>query len=231
MNQFIEKITAPDRAAFISTCEPVQLEFGTILCEAGQDYEHVYFPTGALISLVVQVNEHPAFEVGMIGDEGMLGATVNADTGMVPIRAVVQGSGACLQMTILDFRSALLSSASLLRTMHHYQYLLTVQASRMMACSHYHVLAQRLALWLLMTHDRSHTDELELTHQFLAEMLGVQRSAVTIAAGALKDLGIITYQRGRVVVNSRAGLEHAVCGCYKQLLADYNTILPNGHSL
>jgi len=227
-NQLISRITGKDRATFISGCETVQLSFGSILCEPGQDYDYVYFPTGGFISLVVQVPGHPALEVGVIGEEGMLGATTALGIKTVPMRGIVQGTGPALRMSLRSFRRQMSTCVSLGRVMEKYQYLLTIQASRLMACSHYHVLAERLALWLMLTLDRSYGNKLELTHQFLADMLGVQRSAVTIASSALKNQGTISYQRGQIVVHSRAKLEQACCGCYQSLLADYRDAFATG---
>jgi CRP-like cAMP-binding protein len=164
--------------------------------------------------------------MSMIGNEGMLGATLALGVTTNPLRAVVQGSGSALRMTIARFRRELRTSAELRRTLDMYLYVLFEQLAQTAACNSFHEAQARLARWLLMTHDRAHGGRFRLTHLFLAEMLGVRRSAVTIAAGELQRRRLIHYTRGHISVLSRSGLEAASCECYAAALEAYDRCLP-----
>ena len=160
-------------------------------------------------------------EMGLIGNEGMLGATLALGVETAPMRAVVQGSGTAWRITSKRFQRELLTDPGLGLTIHRYLYVLLTQFAQSAACTHFHEIEPRLARWLLMTHDRAHADHFYLTHEVLATMLGVRRSGITIAAGALQQRGLIHYVRGDIRILDRSGLEAAACGCYVSLIADY----------
>ena len=202
----------------------IELEFGSALCEPEQTLRHVYFPLSGFISLVATVPKHPPLEMGMIGSEGMLGATLLLGVNLAPLKAVVQGTGTALRMSAAQLRRELATRPALRATLGRYLYVLNVQLTQSAACTRFHEVEQRLARWLLMTYDRAHEQAFYLTHQFLADMLGVQRSAVTIAAGALARKKLIRYARGTISVLSRAGLEAASCTCYGAVEADYQRL-------
>lgn len=201
--------------------QPVDLTFGDILCERDQRYRHVYFPLTGLISLVTTLGDHQPLEMGMIGNEGMLGVTLVLGIGAAPLRGVVQGSGSALRMTVAQLRRGLRDNPGLLRTLNRYLYVLMAQLAQTTACNRFHEVESRLARWLLMTHDRVQGDQFRLTHQFLANMLGVRRSAVTIAAGTLRKRKLIGYVRGEITITSRRGLEDASCECYEAAAGDF----------
>jgi len=226
VNRLIEGLPGKQRDRLLEQCTPVQLAFGDILCDAGTAAKHVYFPLGGFISLVVTVSAEPPLEMSMIGNEGMLGATLALGVTTSPLRAVVQGSGSALRMTIARFRRELRNSAELRRTLDMYLYVLFEQLAQTAACNSFHEVQARLARWLLMTHDRAPGGRFRLTHLFLAEMLGVRRSAVTIAAGVLQRRRLIHYTRGHISVLSRSGLEAASCECYAAALEAYGRRLP-----
>lgn len=225
-NQLIENLPRVQRKRILEQCTTVNLVFGEILCSAGLPLEHVYFPLTGFISRVTPLEGYEPLEVGMIGSEGMLGATLALGIEAAPIRAVVQGSGMALQMTAAQFHHQLQRSPDLKRTLDGYLYVLIEQLAQTAACNSVHEVIARLARWLLMTHDRAHDDTFELTHLFLANMLGVRRSAVSIAAGKLQRRKIIRYARGRIGVTSRQGLESAACECYSADLRTYDRHLP-----
>lgn len=224
VNRLLADLSGADRAALLHCCRSVELEFGTVLSEPAQSVHKVYFPLGAMISLVVTVAGHPPVEMGLIGNEGMLGASLLLGVKLAPLQAVVQGSGSALCMSAAQLRRELGARAGLRATLGRYLFVLTAQLTRNAACTHFHEVDQRLARWLLMTHDRAHGDHFFLTHQFLADMLGVQRSAVTIAAGALQKKKIIHYARGEIAVLSRKALEAASCACYGAQADDYRRL-------
>ncbi len=221
VNDLIAGLPGGERKRLLARCEPVELEFGTILCEADQPYAYVYFPLNAFISLVTEVSGHPQMEMGLIGNEGMLGATLMLGVARAPLRAVVQGHGGVLRMPAADLCDQFAESPKLARTLNHYLYVLQAQLSQTAACTRFHEVEERLARWLLMTHDRAHADHFHLTHQYLADMLGVQRSAITIAAGTLQRRKLIQYTRGEISILSRSGLEAASCECYAAVTKDY----------
>lgn len=220
-NLLIERLPRAFRDRFLDLCEPVDLKSGAVLCEAHRPLRHAYFPLTGFISVVATVNHHPPVEIGQIGNEGMLGATLALGVGGAGLRAIVQGSGSAMRMSSPRLRLQLRASPSLRRTLNRYLFVLLAQQSQSIACTCFHEIKSRLARWLLMTHDRALTDQIHLTHQDLADMLGVQRSAVTIAAGALQRRKLIRYVRGDILVIDRCGLEAASCECYQAMIEDH----------
>lgn len=220
-NRLIESLPRGERSRILQSCETVERSFGTVLCEADQRYEHVYFPLTGFISLVTALSGHPPLEMGLVGNEGMLGGTLALGVPIVPLRAVVQGGGTLLRMTATQLRRELRASPALRRALNRYLYVFLAQLSQLAACAHFHDIEPRLARWLVMTADRAHADHFHLTHEYLADMLGVRRSGVTIAAGTLQLRNLIRYSRGEIHILDRKGLEAASCGCYGTLLAGY----------
>lgn len=220
-NRLIQALPQKDRARLLARCEPVALTLDTILCEPNQPITQVYFPLTGFISLVATVNGHPPLEMGLIGDEGMLGATLALGVDTAPLRAVVQGAGDALRMSAARLKQDITDSPPLRRVLDRHLYVVMAHLSQAAACTRFHETEPRLARWLLMTHDRAHANHFHLTHQFLADMLGVRRSAVTIAAGALKRRKLISYSRGEINILDRSGLEAASCECYRALIEDY----------
>ncbi len=224
-NQLINALPRAQRAVFGKRCEAVDLAFGSVLCAQKDVIHHVYFPLSGFISLVINVTGHPPMELGLIGNEGMLGATLALGIATLPLHAVVQGTGTALRMGAAQFRTELANSAALRRTLNRYLYVTLAQLAQTAACTQFHDIEARLARWLLMTHDRAHADHFHLTHQFLANMLGVRRSGVTIAARRLHRKSLIRYSRGEIEVIDRAGLEAAACECYGADIAHYQQLL------
>lgn len=225
VNRLIETLPPGAKARLLDRLQPVEMAFGVILCEAEQLLDHAYFPLSGFISLVATVGLHPPLEMGLIGNEGMLGATLVLGVPLAPLRGVVQGPGSALRMSATDLRREMKASPSLVKTLNRYLYVLSAQLAQTAGCTRFHEIEARLSRWLLMTHDRAHGDRFHLTHQFLADMLGVQRSAVTIAAGALQSRGYLRYTRGEIRILDRPGLETASCECYAAVIRDYEQIL------
>jgi CRP-like cAMP-binding protein len=194
--------------------EPVELKFGEVLYEPGDTISHVYFPGAALVSLLSLADGHLALEVGLIGREGMVGIPLVLGHAVSPVRALVQGGGAALRMAAAPFRREFRLSPALQKELYLYTYTLMAQISQTAACNRFHVVEQRLARWLLMTHDRVKSDRFRMTHEFLGHMLGVRRVGVTKAAQALQVRNLISYSRGDISVLDRQGLEAAACQCY-----------------
>jgi CRP-like cAMP-binding protein len=224
-NKLIAGIPSKDRARLLANCEQVDLVFGDRLSEADKPIKHVYFPLVGFISLVAALDGHQPLEMGLVGNEGMLGVTLKLGIQTAPMRAVVQGTGTALRMTGSDFTRLVGRSPAMYRILDRYLYVLMAQLTRSSACTRFHEIQPRLARWLLMTHDRAHADHFHLTHEFLADMLGVRRSGVSIAAGALQLRNLIGYSRGEIRILNRKGLESASCECYDAMLRDYVNVL------
>jgi CRP-like cAMP-binding protein len=201
----------------LPTLVPSTLDFGHVLYEPDSRVEHVYFPNSCLVSLVTVTDRHLALEVGMVGREGVVGASLALGVAKSPVRALVQGGGAAMRMSSGRFSSTLRRSPALRDSVHGYIHYLMNQITRTAACNRFHVVEERLARWLLMTRDRLGGDEFRMTHEFLAAMLGVRRVGVTEAASALQQRKLIEYSRGRIRVLNLAGLQAASCSCYVRL--------------
>jgi CRP-like cAMP-binding protein len=207
-------LPAGERRSFVALCDRVELEFGQVLAEPDVRVAHVYFPLTGFVSLIAPVGHGATLEVGLIGAEGMLGATLALGVDSAPLHALVQGAGSALRLSAARFRRELDARPALRQVLLRYCYVLLRQVSQTAACTHYHSIQARLARWLLMTQDRAHGASLHLTQEFLGTMLGVRRVGVTEAAGALQARRLIGYHRGEIVVVNRRGLESASCGCY-----------------
>lgn len=217
-NHLIDLLPASSRETILALGEPVDVQFGTVLCESGQPFQQVYFPLTGFISIVASVDHHAPVEVGLIGNEGMLGATLSLGVRSACMRGLVQGAGSLLRLEAGSFYELLEHHASLHRVVNQYLYILMAKLTLSNACRCFHSLSARLAYWLLITSDRAPGGEFFLTHQFLADMLGVQRGAVTLAASDLQRQHIIRYRRGIIRVLNRGDLEGLACSCYSATL-------------
>jgi CRP-like cAMP-binding protein len=224
-NHLIELLPRQHRHSLLAICEPVDLSLSEVLCESGQRTRFVYFPIDSTISLVTPIDGKPALEVGMVGREGMVGAQLVLGVTTTPLHAVVQGSGKAWRAPAAEFSRELAQSNALRRCMDRYLYVLMSQLAVSAACLRFHLIGPRLARWLLMTHDRAHTNRFHVTHEFLAYMLGVRRVGITGAASALQRNGLIEYHRGELTVRNRRGLEAASCGCYAVDQKAYKALL------
>ena len=193
----------------------VDLSYGQVLYEPTAAIRYVYFPLDCLVSLLTAVDKTRTLEVGMVGNEGMVGMPMVFGISVSAVRALVQGDGTALRMTASRFRTEFRRNPSLQRALFRYTHLLMAQVSQTAACNRFHEVDTRLARWLLMTSDRLHRDEFLLTHDFLAHMLGVRRGGVTHAAEDLRRDKLIEYRRGNIRILDRKRLEGAACTCYR----------------
>jgi CRP-like cAMP-binding protein len=217
----------PDPEQFAGKLHPVRLEIGEILYQPEQRIEHVYFPTAGVISLLAAFEDGSTVEAGVIGREGMLGTQVVLGAETTPHQALVQADGHALRMAARDLRAEVQNDGILLDLILRFTNTLFTQVAQTAACNRAHTLEQRLARWLLLTHDRVQRNEFAMTQEFLSRMLGVRRAGVSVAANTLREMRAIDYRRGNVIVLDRSGLENASCECYSVLKAEYDRPFKN----
>lgn len=214
-NRLVAALPGVDRRHFLAGCDSVDLEFASVVIEPRERIRHVYFPTGSFLSLTLPVEGHSDLEVGLVGDEGMVGIPLILDTPVLGLCALVQGPGSALRMPTQTFLRELELSPPLLLHLKRYLSVMMAQLAQSIACHRFHVLEARLARWLLMTRDRAHSDTFSITQESLSFMLGVRRVGITNAAGALQKRKLIIYSRGQLTILDRDGLLAASCACYE----------------
>jgi len=230
-NRLLDLLTRNDNESLRPHLETVALEYRKPLYDADTPIEYVWFIETGVGSLVTTMENGDAAEVGTIGNEGMVGLPVLLGDHRAPTTVYIQVPGAGLRMKATLFREALERSGSMRKVMFHYAHAFFNQVAQSAACNQFHPLRQRCCRWLLMTHDRMQSDDFLLTQEFLAMMLGVQRTGVTSAAGALQRQGLIRYKRGHVTIIDRAGLEDHSCECYGISKREFDRLLGTGRSM
>ncbi len=213
-NRLLDALPRRDRERFLGFGERVELGLAAIALEPGARIRHVHFPVTACVALLTPAEGTSRLEVGLVGDEGMVGTPLALGIATSPLQAIVQCAGSSIRMEATLFRRELAASPALQHVMARYLFVRMTQLAQATACTRFHFLEARLARWFLLTQDRAHSNAFHVTHEFLARMLGVRRSGVTRAATALQASGCIRYSRGDVTVLDRAGLLASACACY-----------------
>lgn len=221
-NRLLAALPHGDYERIAPHLEPVELASGRTLYHSGQSVDYLYFPTGAMVSLVSQMASGAEVEVGVTGFEGVVGLPALLGDGKSPHLNIAQMPGSAVRARASAFREEFRSGGALQDLTLRYAQSVMVMAAQTAACNALHSLAERLAKWLLMSHDRRRGDELPLTHEFLSMMLGVRRAGVTEAAVVLQTEGLIKYRRGHITVVDREGLEGFACECYPVLKAEFD---------
>jgi CRP-like cAMP-binding protein len=224
-NRLLAALPKKDYNRLVAQMERVPLPFAEVLYEPGDTIHYIYFPNDSIVSLLSTVEDRSTLEVGIIGNEGMVGISVILGVTSSPNRALVQGEGSAMRMTAAALRKEINGNGPLQRLLNRQTHALMTQIAQSAACNRFHRVEARLARWLLMTHDRIGKDEFRLTQQFLSDMLGVRREGVTYAASALQKNQLIRYSRGHLTILNRRGLEGVACKCYSLIKAEYDSFL------
>lgn len=231
-NNFRNRLLLAMRPADLALLKPHLREMpmiqGTMLQEQGERIDHVYFPHSGMISLVAVMKQGESIETATVGREGAVGAMSGLGPRQAFTRAVVQMPGHASQISTLKLQSIVEQSPALSEIIVRYNELLLAQVQQSCACNALHEAEARLCRWLLQSRDRSDSDIVPITQEFLAQMLGVRRTTVTMIASALQESGLIRYQRGRIEILDRKKIEELACECYHVVSREIDQYFPSG---
>jgi CRP-like cAMP-binding protein len=224
-NQLLGAFEPASRSRVEKYMRPMTLKLGTVICEAGGILEHAYFPQGSVLSLLTVLENGSAIECANIGREGAFGLFAAMYSRVSFNQCVVQLQGPLLRCPIEPLRSEFEKSDHIRNLLVSYSETLLSQIMQTVACNALHSVEERMCRWLLMTHDRAEGESLTYTHEFLAHILGANRTSITFAAQSLQNAGLITYRRGVMQIKDRAGMEKASCECYAVVKARFDAFL------
>jgi CRP-like cAMP-binding protein len=224
-NRILSKLTPAEFSHLKPHLKPIRFDSGMVVYEAGADFDFCYFPQNGSLSAVVVMLDGRMIEVATIGNEGAVGLPMPLLAGKSPNRVFVQvpGDGVKIEVELLEKEMQRTPHLQLL--LSRYQTAFQFQIGQSVACNGLHALRERCCRWLLMTHDRAGVDEIKLTHEFLAVMLGVRRPSVTETLQEMQEQGLVTYNRGSITIVDRAALEKQSCECYQVVSAEYAKLL------
>jgi len=208
--------------------EPITLKLGTVLHETGDKMNNVYFPTTAIFSLLYLMENGSTAEIGIVGNDGVLGIELFMGGETTNNRAIVQSAGDAFRMNSKELKAEFTLGGVFHRLLLRYTQALMTQISQTAVCNRLHTVEQQLCRWLLLSHDRLDSDVLVMTHDLISNMLGVRREGITLAAHKLAELNLIKNRRGTITILDRQGLESAVCECYKVVSVEYDRLLGRG---
>jgi len=213
-------------ARWLPQIEHVVMPLGKVLFESGSRPTHVYFPTTSIVSLLYVMEDGASAEIAVVGNEGVVGISLFMGGASTPSRAVVQSAGEGFRLKADLLMQEFNRAGPVMHLLLRYTQALITQMAQTAVCNRHHSLDQQLCRWLLLSLDRLRSDEIVMTQELIANMLGVRREGVTEAAGQLQQAGLIRYRRGRITVLDRAGLEARVCECYAVVKKEYDRLLP-----
>jgi CRP-like cAMP-binding protein len=223
-NRILAALPAQDRDRMLANLEPISMPLGGVLYEASGLIDYVYFIESGMVSLVALTEEGETFEVAVVGFGGMVGSAVFLDEETSQHRTIVQAEGTALRMKTTTFKAECDGMANLQTLLRRYCSALFRQITQSAVCCRFHTTEARLCRWLLQTRDCARSNNLYLTQEFLAQMLGIYRPGVTLAAGMLQNAGLVRYSRGHITIVDPEGLEASSCECYKVITDAYNSI-------
>jgi len=226
-NYLLGALPAAEAQRWMPLLESVDLPLGHVLYESGAALDHVYFPTTAIISLLYVMENGASAEIAVVGNEGILGVSLFMGGESTPSRAVVQSAGHGFRLKANILKEEFNRAGPVLHLLLHYTQALITQMAQTAVCNRHHTLDQQLCRWLLLSLDRLAGNQLVMTQELIANMLGVRREGVTEGALKLQRAGLISYARGHITVLDRAGLEKRSCECYSVVRKEYGRLLPN----
>ncbi len=224
-NGLLAALPAEEWARWSGQLEFVPLQLGQVLYESGRPQSHVYFPTTAIVSLLYVMEDGASAEIAVVGREGVVGVALFMGGETTPSRAVVQSAGGCYRLRAATIKEEFNHYGVGMHVLLRYTQALLTQMAQTAVCNRHHLLEQQLCRWLLLSLDRIAGDQLVMTQELIANMLGVRREGVTEAALKLQKLGLIDYARGHITVTDRAGLEERSCECYSVVKREYDRLL------
>ncbi|HSQ71567.1 MAG TPA: Crp/Fnr family transcriptional regulator [Rubrivivax sp.] len=226
-NRLLAALPPAEWARWAPRLEPVEMPLGMVLHESGRTLGHIYFPTTAIVSLLYVMEDGASAEIAVVGLEGLVGISLFMGGESTTSRAVVQSAGHGYRIPanvmLVEFNRA----GPVMHLLLRYTQALMTQMTQTAVCNRHHSLDQQLCRWLLLSLDRLQGNELVMTQELIANMLGVRREGVTQAAGLLQEAGLISYRRGHITVLDRPGLEARSCECYAVVKTEYDRLLPN----
>ena len=224
-NRLLARLPPEEYERLLPHLEHVSFALGEVIYESGGRQSYIYFPTTVIISLLYLMENGSSAEIGVAGNEGLVGVALFMGGNSVPNRAIVQSAGDAFRLKTKALQEEFARGGTFQRLLLRYTQALMTQMSQTAVCNRLHTVEQQLCRWLLLSRDRLYTDELVMTQELIANMLGVRREGVTHAAGRLQENGLISYVRGRITILDRRGLEAAVCECYKVVKDEYDRLL------
>ncbi len=224
-NRLLAALPGEEYECLLPHLEQVSFSLGEVVYESGGHLDYVYFPTTAIISLLYTMKNGATAEMGLAGNEGVVGIALFMGGGTMPNRAVVQSAGGVISMKAKVLQDEFARGGRFQHLLLRYTQALITQISQTAVCNRLHSVEQQLCRWLLLSHDRVQADELIMTQELIADMLGVRRDGVTVAAGRLQDAGAISYVRGHIKILDRQKLEAIACECYKVVKDEFDRLL------
>ena len=225
-NQLLAALPAAEWQRWLPQLEWVEMPLGEVLYESGTTLSHVYFPLTAIVSLLYVMENGASAEIAVVGNEGIVGISLFMGGESTPSRAVVQSAGQGFRLKAQTMKDEFNRAGPVLHLLLRYTQALITQMAQTAVCNRHHSLDQQLCRWLLLSLDRLQGNELVMTQELIANMLGVRREGVTEAALKLQKVGLIRYARGHITVLDRAGLEQRTCECYAVVKKEYDRLLP-----
>jgi CRP-like cAMP-binding protein len=225
-NWLLAALPAPERSRWLRRMEHIDLPRGSVLYEAGETLKHVWFPTTSVVSLLHAMEDGASSEVAVVGHEGVVGLSLFMGCETTPSRAVVQSGGGALRMRARSFIEEFDRGGTPMHLLLRYTESLIVQMAQTAACNRHHSIDQQLCRRLLLSLDRTESNEIVMTQEVIANMLGVRREGVTVAAGHLNKEGLISSRRGHITVLDRAGLAQRTCECYAVVKKEFDRLRP-----
>jgi len=229
-NYLLKSLSDRELEKILPKLQQLSFALGDVLHESGDKMDHVYFPTTAIVSLLYIMENGATAEIGVVGNDGILGIELFMGGETTTNRAVIQSAGDAFRMRATDMKAEFTLGGTFQKLLLRYTQALIAQISQTAVCNRLHSVEQQLCRWLLLSHDRLDSDKLVMTHDLISNMLGVRREGVTLAAQKLAAQKLIKNVRGSITVLDRQGLETAVCECYKVVNAEYNRLLGRGIS-